>query len=77
MAQQVQRTIVVTVVETWTLIYAESSQSDDEHASGAGHPELIAGNPGRHRHTPMAQTITVSASVTIFTKGEERCNTGY
>jgi hypothetical protein len=75
MAKQVQRTIIVTIVETWLLIWNDQDAQTDE----ARVDDILTAhrpmNSCRQRQTTIAQTVSVSsshviASLPAFTTGD-------
>jgi hypothetical protein len=62
MAKHLQRTIIVTVLETWTLVWTHQDGQTSSNGVAFSVPHHSAGQ----RPTPIVQTVTVSSStVTI------------
>jgi hypothetical protein len=58
MARQLQRTIIITICETWTLVWAEREGESGDEALASGSPPSST----RIRQVEIARTLRVSSS---------------
>jgi hypothetical protein len=75
MNKQLRRTIIVTIVETWTLIWANQDGQTDEARVDDILTTRVLLNSSIWRGTTIAQTVSVSSSHVIaslpeFTTGD-------